>query len=181
MCAPFVEAEQDGPIRIKDLTKVVMARSRLGLAEERLVPFEAASNATYADDRPCAFHRTSTVGLTRRRSATATDAASEPQLMVTFRRLFRRDQIKTKACLFFSLAVGKRRRQRFGLRLSTANRSREEVWIGARVRTLIRIATLRLGRGSLRDRPGKDRSRSRLPSRQEDRQWPSRKGKLNPL
>ena len=34
--APLVEAEQDGSIRIQDLTKVVMARRRLGLAEERL-------------------------------------------------------------------------------------------------------------------------------------------------
>ena len=31
--APFVQAEQDGSIRIHDLTKVVMARSRLGLTE----------------------------------------------------------------------------------------------------------------------------------------------------
>ena len=34
----------------------LMARSRLGLAEERLVPFEAAGNVAYADDRPYAFH-----------------------------------------------------------------------------------------------------------------------------
>src|SRR5438093_3615561 len=61
--APLVEAEQDGSIRIQDLTKVVMARSRLELAEERLVPFEAAGNVAYADDRPCAFHRISAVGL----------------------------------------------------------------------------------------------------------------------
>ena len=53
MRAPLVEAEQHGSIRIQDLTKVVMARRRLGLAEERLVPFEAARNVTYADDRPC--------------------------------------------------------------------------------------------------------------------------------
>ena len=65
MRAPLVEAEQDGSIRIQDLTKVVMARRRLGLAEERLVPFEAAGNVAYADDRPCAFHRISAVGLTR--------------------------------------------------------------------------------------------------------------------
>ena len=56
MRAPLVEAEQDGSIRIQDLTKVVMARRRLGLAEERLVPFEAAGNVAYADDRPYAFH-----------------------------------------------------------------------------------------------------------------------------
>src|SRR4029077_7653848 len=54
--APLVEAEQDGSIGIQDLTPVVMARSRLGLAEERLVPFEAAGNVAYADDRPYAFH-----------------------------------------------------------------------------------------------------------------------------
>ena len=65
MRAPLVEAEQDGSIRIQDLTKVVMARRRLGLAEERLVPFEAGGNVAYADDRPCAFHRISGVGLTR--------------------------------------------------------------------------------------------------------------------
>jgi len=55
--APTVEAEQDGSIRILDLTKVVMARRRLWLAKERLVPFEAARDVTYANDRPCAFHR----------------------------------------------------------------------------------------------------------------------------
>jgi hypothetical protein len=65
--APLVEAEQHGSIRIQDLTKVVMVRRRLGLAEERLVPFEAARNVTYADDRPCAFHRISAVGLTNNR------------------------------------------------------------------------------------------------------------------
>ena len=32
--ATLVEAEQDGSIRIEDLTKVVMARRRLGLTEE---------------------------------------------------------------------------------------------------------------------------------------------------
>src|SRR5262245_2540832 len=57
MRAPLVEAEQHGSIRIHDLTEVVMLRSRLGLAEEDLVPIEAAGNVPYADDRPCAFHR----------------------------------------------------------------------------------------------------------------------------
>jgi hypothetical protein len=42
-----------------------MARRRLGLAEERLVPFEATGNVADADDRPRAFHRSSAVGLTR--------------------------------------------------------------------------------------------------------------------
>ena len=63
--APLVKAEQDGSIRIQDLTKVVMGRRRLGLAEERLVPFEAAGNVADADDRPCAFHRIFAVNLTR--------------------------------------------------------------------------------------------------------------------
>ena len=63
--APLVEAEQDGSIGIQDLTKVVMARRRLGLSEERVVPFEAGENVAYADDRPRAFHRISSVGLTR--------------------------------------------------------------------------------------------------------------------
>jgi hypothetical protein len=45
-----------------------MARRRLGLAEERLVPFEAVRNVNYADDRPCALHRISAVGLTTKLS-----------------------------------------------------------------------------------------------------------------
>jgi hypothetical protein len=53
---PLMETKQDSSILIKDLTPVVMARSRLALAEERLVPFEAARNVPYTDDRPCAFH-----------------------------------------------------------------------------------------------------------------------------
>ena len=43
--APLVQAEQDGPISIQNLTPVVMARSRLRLAEERLVPFELAGTS----------------------------------------------------------------------------------------------------------------------------------------
>ena len=64
MRAPLVQAEQDGTIRIQDLTKIVMLRKRLELAEERLVPFEAAGNVAYADDRPRAFHRICAFGLT---------------------------------------------------------------------------------------------------------------------
>jgi hypothetical protein len=56
MRAPLVKAEQNGSIRIQDLTKVVMARGRLGLAKKPLVPFEAARNVAYADDCPDAFH-----------------------------------------------------------------------------------------------------------------------------
>src|SRR4030095_1682247 len=62
--APLVEAEQDGPIRIQDLTKVVMVRRRFGLAGERLVPFEATGNVADADDRPRTFHRNSPVAQT---------------------------------------------------------------------------------------------------------------------
>src|SRR2546422_775509 len=60
--APLVEAEQDSSIRIEDLTKVGMGRLCLGLAEERLVPFEATRHIAYADDRPGAFHDISPVG-----------------------------------------------------------------------------------------------------------------------
>ena len=59
MSAPLVEAKQNGSIGIQELAKVVMARRRLGLAKERLVPLEAAGNVAHADDRPCAFHRIS--------------------------------------------------------------------------------------------------------------------------
>ncbi len=44
MRTPLVEAKQDSSIRIQDLTKVIMARTRLGLAEERLIPLEAAAH-----------------------------------------------------------------------------------------------------------------------------------------
>ena len=56
MSALLVETQQDASIRVQDLTKIVMARSRLGLAAERLVPSEARWNILYANDRPCAFH-----------------------------------------------------------------------------------------------------------------------------
>src|SRR2546425_3635297 len=69
--SPLMEAEQDSSIRIDDLTKVGMARSCLGLAEERLVPFEATRHIAYADDRPGAFHDISPVGLTPRLSCCA--------------------------------------------------------------------------------------------------------------
>src|SRR5215467_1135618 len=55
--APLVETEQNRAIRIQDLPEVVMAGRRLGLTEERLIPFEADANVADADDRPCAFHR----------------------------------------------------------------------------------------------------------------------------
>src|ERR1700730_3613786 len=76
--APLVEAEQDGSIRIQDLTKVIVTRKRLRLAEERLVPLEATGNIAHADDRPSAFHRSSPVGAwsTRSSQLRATSAAA---------------------------------------------------------------------------------------------------------
>ena len=56
MGTPFVKAEQDRAIRIEDLPEVVVCGSRLRLAEERLVPFEAASHIAYPYDRPRALH-----------------------------------------------------------------------------------------------------------------------------
>src|SRR4029453_18377054 len=47
----------------RDLTKVVMVRRCLGLAEERLVPFRTTGNVSDADDRPRAFHRSSSAVL----------------------------------------------------------------------------------------------------------------------
>jgi hypothetical protein len=81
-----VEAEQDGSIRIQNLTKIVMARRRLGLAEERLVPFEASWNVTDADDCPRSFHRSTgqskVCGTTLRQMQTSTQQSSmlQPRL-----------------------------------------------------------------------------------------------------
>jgi hypothetical protein len=57
MRTPPVEAEQDRSIRIQNLTEVVVLWRGLGLAEERLVPFEAGRDVAYANDRPDPFHR----------------------------------------------------------------------------------------------------------------------------
>jgi hypothetical protein len=65
---PLMETQQDGSIRIIDLTKVVMDRSRFGLPKERLVPFEAAWNVSDADDRPCALHCALIGGVRRKRA-----------------------------------------------------------------------------------------------------------------
>jgi hypothetical protein len=51
-----VKAEQDRAIRVEDLPEVVMGGTRLRLAKERLVPFEAASHIAYPNDRPGALH-----------------------------------------------------------------------------------------------------------------------------
>jgi hypothetical protein len=62
--APLVETQQDGSIRVADLTPVVMARSRFGLPKKRLVPFEAERNVSDADYCPCALHCVLAASLT---------------------------------------------------------------------------------------------------------------------
>jgi hypothetical protein len=57
--APPVQAEQNGSVRIRDLTKVIMGWRRLGLAKKRLVPLAARRDIAYANDGPCAFHTSS--------------------------------------------------------------------------------------------------------------------------
>jgi hypothetical protein len=59
--APPVQAKQNGSVGIRDLTKVIMGWRRLGLAKERLVPLAARRDIAYANDRPCAFHRSSSI------------------------------------------------------------------------------------------------------------------------
>src|SRR5271169_2487322 len=59
MGAPLVKAEQHGSIGVEDLTEVVMGRSRLRQAKQRLVPLEAPRHVAHPDDRPRAFHVTS--------------------------------------------------------------------------------------------------------------------------
>jgi hypothetical protein len=49
--APFVETEQDSSVRVEELTKLVVGRCRLRLAEERLVPLEARADVVHPDDR----------------------------------------------------------------------------------------------------------------------------------
>ena len=56
MCTPRVKAEQDGPVRVQDLTKVVMSGRRFRLAKERLVPLEAGRYVSHTDDCPRTFH-----------------------------------------------------------------------------------------------------------------------------
>ncbi len=56
MSTPFVKAEQDGSIRVEDLTEVVMGGSRLRQAKQRLVPLEADRHVANSDDRPRSPH-----------------------------------------------------------------------------------------------------------------------------
>src|SRR5438128_160404 len=61
--APFVEAEQDSSICIKDLPKVIMGRKGSRLTEQRPVPFEAVRHVAYRYDHPRALHRVSLCAL----------------------------------------------------------------------------------------------------------------------
>src|SRR5262245_52595000 len=54
---PLVETKQDRSIRVDDLPEVVVGRSRLRQAKQRLVPFEALGHVSDANDRPRALHR----------------------------------------------------------------------------------------------------------------------------
>ncbi|HSA93800.1 MAG TPA: hypothetical protein VLE48_12375 [Terriglobales bacterium] len=53
---PLVQAEQDRPIRVEDLPKILMCGRRLRLAEQRLVPAVAGGHIAYAKDGPSALH-----------------------------------------------------------------------------------------------------------------------------
>src|SRR5713226_2522091 len=53
---PLVETEQDRSIGVDDLPEVVVGRSRLRQAKQRLVPPEALGHVSYANDRPRALH-----------------------------------------------------------------------------------------------------------------------------
>jgi hypothetical protein len=53
---PLMEAEQDSPIRVHDLTEIGVVRSRLCLAEQRLLPPETSGHIVYPDNRPRALH-----------------------------------------------------------------------------------------------------------------------------
>src|SRR5262245_58187098 len=54
--APLVETEQYRSIRVEDLPEVVVGRSRLRQAKQRLVPLEAPGHVSHANDRPRALH-----------------------------------------------------------------------------------------------------------------------------
>ncbi len=54
--APRVETEQDRSIRVEDLPEVIVGRSGLREAKQRLVPFEAPGHVSNTNDRPRALH-----------------------------------------------------------------------------------------------------------------------------
>jgi hypothetical protein len=49
---PSMKAQQDRSISIDNLTEVVVTWRRLGLTEDRLIPFQARRNIADANDRP---------------------------------------------------------------------------------------------------------------------------------
>ena len=55
--SPLMETKQDCPVRVNDLAKIIMSRRRLRLSKQRLIPLEAASNISNADDCPRTLHR----------------------------------------------------------------------------------------------------------------------------
>ena len=54
--APTMKAQKHGPIRVDELSEIVVRRVGISQAEERLVPAKAAIHIRYADDRPRASH-----------------------------------------------------------------------------------------------------------------------------
>ena len=60
--APLVETQQDRAIGIANLAEVGVGWWRLRLAEEQLVPPDAARHVADADDRPRALHDASEAG-----------------------------------------------------------------------------------------------------------------------
>src|SRR5436190_19996446 len=56
MRAPLMQAEQHRAVAIQELTPMIMGRSRVRLAEEGLIPGEAGSYVSYANDGPGALH-----------------------------------------------------------------------------------------------------------------------------
>ena len=53
---PRVETEQDRSVRVDDLPPIVVGRSRLRQAKQRLIPLEALGHVSDANDRPYALH-----------------------------------------------------------------------------------------------------------------------------
>ena len=53
---PSMKAKQDRAVRVENLSEVIMGGTRLRLAKQRLVPFEAGSHVAHPDDRPRALH-----------------------------------------------------------------------------------------------------------------------------
>src|SRR5262245_22019917 len=83
--APLVETEQYRSVRVDDLPEVVVGRSRLRRAKQRLVPFEALGHVSDANDRPRPLHRL-VCGQTITGSIPERCRASRPEPRNTLRR-----------------------------------------------------------------------------------------------